>query len=218
MAQADAKHADPPKDVHLPDIAQGKVGIWVFLSSEVVVFGGLIISFLLFRLGNPQWEWWTIQQNLKELIGTVNTIILLTSSLTIVLSYKAFDQNRPSTGNWWLLATILLGCLFMGIKSFEWYSEITHGYYLGSPELDASKNENLFWAFYYGMTGLHGVHVLGGIVANLLIWLGSVLGWTDDNKYRLEYAGLYWHFVDIVWVFLFPLFYLMFPFAKNGGH
>lgn len=218
MAQADAKQADPPRDVHLPDVSQGKMGMWVFLSSEVVVFGGLVISFLLFRLGNPQWEWWTIQQHLQETIGTINTIILLTSSLTIVLSYKAFDQDRASAGNWWLLATILLGFLFMGIKSYEWSTEISKGYYLGSPKLDANKNENLFWAYYYGMTGLHGVHVLGGIFANLFIWIGSVLGWTEDNKYRLEYAGLYWHFVDIVWVFLFPLFYLMFPFAKNGGH
>ncbi len=218
MAKAEAHHADVSQDVHLPDISQGKMGMWVFLSSEVVVFGGLIVCFLLFRLGNPQWEWWTIQQHLKEVIGTVNTIILLTSSLTIVLSYKAFDQNRATAGNRWLLATILLGFLFMGIKSYEWYSEIQSGYYIGSPDLDAEKNENLFWAFYYGMTGLHGVHVLGGIIANLLIWLGSVLGWTEDNATRLEYAGLYWHFVDIVWVYLFPLFYLMFPLTQAGGH
>lgn len=222
MAQAEAQHADPTADTHLPSMTKGKIGMWVFLSSEVVIFGGLIISFLLFRLGNPEWHWATIQTHLKEWIGTGNTIILLTSSLTIVLSYKAFDQNRTSAGNWWLLATVLLGCLFMGIKGWEWSQEIGKGYYPGSGAENMLKleatNMNMFWSFYYGMTGLHGLHVLGGIIANLLILLGSVLGWTEDKATHVEYAGLYWHLVDIIWVFLFPMFYLMYPIAQNGGH
>ncbi len=219
MATADTLEK-PSEDTFLPDVSQGKMGMWVFLSSEVVVFGGLITVYLLFRLGNPGWEWWKIQQHLKEFIGTFNTIVLLTSSWTIVMSYKAFDRDRPSAGNWWLLATVLLGFLFLGVKGYEWTSEIGAGYYPGSPAMNESDGHhaNLFWGFYYAMTGLHGVHVLGGVIANLIIWLGSVLGWTEENTTRLEYAGLYWHFVDIVWVFLFPIFYLMFPVIHNGGH
>jgi len=215
----------PGEDTFLPDVSQGKMGMWVFLASEVVVFGGLITVFLLFRLGNPEWKWWACQQQLKEFIGTFNTIVLLTSSWTIVMAYRAFDQDRSSAGNGWLLATVLLGFLFLGVKAYEWYSEIQHGYFPGSPYLvntfepeHGASQTNLFWSFYYIMTGLHGVHVLGGVMANLLIWLGSVLGWTEDNTTRLEYAGLYWHFVDIVWVFLFPIFYLMFPLTQGGGH
>ncbi len=219
MATAESATGAHAEDTWLPDVSQGKMGMWVFLSSEVLIFGGLITVFLLFRLGKPEWEWWKHQRHLKEFIGTFNTIVLLTSSWTIVMSFKAFDQDRQTAGNWWLLATVLLGFLFLGVKAFEWSGEIGKGYYPGHPKMNESGGQaNLFWGFYYAMTGLHGLHVVGGVIANLLIWLGSVLGWTDDNAVRVEYAGLYWHLVDIIWVFLFPIFYLMFTFAKNGGH
>ncbi len=202
MAEAKATKTAETTDEFFPGVSQGKMGMWVFLSSEVAVFGGLIIVYLLYRVGNT--EWVEHQRHLAEYIGTFNTLVLLTSSWTIVMSYREYEQDRDENGDWWLLATILLGFLFLGVKAYEWSIEFHH---------DRYPSTNRFWAFYFAMTGLHGFHVIGGVVTNLLIYLGSVLNIAEEMEYKVEYAGLYWHFVDIVWVFLFPIFYLMFPAA-----
>ena len=177
----------------IPGILPGKVGVWWFLASEIMLFGGLIASFIVFRLGSAGWH--GEAAHLSVPIAAVNTLVLLTSSLTMVQAFATAergDQRGPRT---YLALTILLGLAFLGIKAYEYTSEILAGFTPGT---------GIFWSFYYTMTGLHALHVLAGAVVNsILLGAGRL-----RNPHRLELAGLYWHFVDVVWIFLFPLLYL----------
>jgi len=175
----------------------GKLGIWWFLASEIVTFGGLIGSYIVFRLANPPWT--EEAHHLSVLIATLNTIVLLTSSLTMVLAFAAVDQRDERKTRTWLLLTVVGGLVFLVIKAFEWSLEIGAGRVPGASG---------FWSFYFTLTGLHGLHVLGGIVVNTALWLTAVRNRLRPVAHRVEYAGLYWHFVDIVWIVLFPLLYL----------
>jgi heme/copper-type cytochrome/quinol oxidase subunit 3 len=178
-------------------IPSGKLAIWWFLASEIITFGGLIGSYTVFRLANPAWA--EEAHHLSVLIATFNTIVLLTSSLTMVLAFAAVDQGDEHKTRTWLLLTVVGGLVFLVIKALEWSLEIGAGRVPGASG---------FWSFYFTMTGLHGLHVLGGIVVNALLWLTAVRGRLGPVAHRIEYAGLYWHFVDIVWIVLFPLLYL----------
>ena len=175
----------------------GKLGIWWFLASEIITFGGLIGSYIVFRLANPPWT--EEAHHLSVLIATINTIVLLTSSLTMVLAFAAVDQQDEHKTRTWLLLTVVGGLVFLVIKAFEWSLEIGAGRVPGASG---------FWSFYFTLTGLHGLHVLGGIVVNAILWLTAVRVRLRPVAHRVEYAGLYWHFVDIVWILLFPLLYL----------
>lgn len=169
-------------------------GIWWFLSSEIVTFGGLLVAFLLMRLRHPEWA---IEASHTLLpIGTINTVVLLTSSLTVILAHHAAEHGDTKRAARFLATTIGLGLLFTCFKAFEYSHEIAEG-------LVPSKS--LFWSFYYLMTGLHMLHVLGGIVANAVVYCGVKKG---QNLHRVEPAGIYWHFVDVVWIYLFPLLYV----------
>ncbi|HEX7124476.1 MAG TPA: cytochrome c oxidase subunit 3 [Thermodesulfobacteriota bacterium] len=176
-------------------LTPGKVGIWWFLASEIMIFGGLLASFVAFRLGRP--EWGEAAEHLNLAIAMTNTVILLTSSLTVALAIAALERGDQAGMRRHLGLTILLGLAFLGMKGVEYTGEIRAGYVPWS---------GTFWSYYYTMTGLHGLHVLGGIVANALLW--ATTGWRARSPHRLELAGLYWHFVDVVWIFLFPLLYL----------
>jgi heme/copper-type cytochrome/quinol oxidase subunit 3 len=178
-------------------IPSGKLGIWWFLASEIITFGGLIGSYIVFRLANPPWT--EEAHHLSVLIATINTIVLLTSSLTMVLAFAAVDQQDEHKTRTWLLLTVVGGLVFLVIKAFEWSLEIGAGRVPGASG---------FWSFYFTLTGLHGLHVLGGIVVNAILWLTAVRDRLRPVAHRVEYAGLYWHFVDIVWILLFPLLYL----------
>lgn len=173
-------------------VVTGRMGMWWFLASEVAVFGGLLACYILFRFRHPEWAE-PASQTLMW-IGTLNTVILLTSSLTMVLAGDAAAQGKFGPARTFLTITIVLGLVFLGVKGFEYHHEITHG---RVPAV------SLFWSFYFLMTGLHGLHVLGGVVANAVVCLGI-------KKYplRVDHAGLYWHFVDVVWIILFPLLYV----------
>jgi heme/copper-type cytochrome/quinol oxidase subunit 3 len=175
----------------------GKLAMWWFLASEIITFGGLIGSYLVFRLANPAWA--AEAHHLSVLVATLNTLVLLTSSLTMVLAFAAIDQGEAHKTHTWLLLTVLGGLVFLCIKAFEWSLEISAGRVPGASG---------FWSFYFTLTGLHGLHVLAGVVVNALLWLTAVRGRLQPIVQRVEYAGLYWHFVDIVWIFLFPLLYL----------
>ena len=174
-------------------IPAGKVGVWWFLASEIMVFGGLIASYLVFRLGSGGWHEAAAHVNVT--LGAVNTLILLTSSLTVVQAFAAAEREDAPALRLFLGLTILGGLGFLGIKAIEYTTEIRAGFTPGA---------GIFWSFYYTMTGLHGLHVLGGIVVNVILFLGSRI----RTPRRVELAGLYWHFVDVVWIFLFPLLYL----------
>jgi heme/copper-type cytochrome/quinol oxidase subunit 3 len=177
----------------IPGIPAGKVGVWWFLASEIMVFGGLIASYVVLRLGSGGWHEASAHVNVT--LGAVNTLILLTSSLTVVQAFAAAERQNASALRLFLGLTILGGLGFLGIKAIEYTTEIRAGFTPGA---------GIFWSFYYTMTGLHGLHVLGGIVVNVILFLGSRM----RTPRRVELAGLYWHFVDVVWIFLFPLLYL----------
>jgi len=179
-------------------IPSGKLAIWWFLASEIMTFGGLLACFILCRLAAGGWE--DQAAHVSTRIAAFNTLLLLSSSLTIVQAHHAVeDGNRMRAANY-LLATVLLGLAFLGVKAFEYSGEIAHGF---------TPTTGQFWAFYYGLTGLHALHVLAGVIANTMLWICAARdrGWAEV-RHRVEYAGLYWHFVDVVWIFLFPLVYL----------
>lgn len=176
-----------------------RLGIWWFLGSEVVVFGGLIVSYLLYRFHHP--EWGMEAAHTLSSVGAINTVVLLTSSLTMILSHHRLEKGELSAAKKFLTATILLGVLFLAFKGYEYHHEIKAG---------LVPARSLFWSFYYLMTGLHGLHVIGGLVANgVVLWNFS----RNEHLHRIESVGIYWHFVDLVWIYLFPLLYL----ASSGG-
>ncbi|MBI2067726.1 MAG: cytochrome c oxidase subunit 3 [Deltaproteobacteria bacterium] len=177
-----------------------RLGIWWFLASEIVVFGGLVVCYILYRFNHPEWGMEAGRTLLW--VGSVNTVVLLTSSLTMILAhYSIVEKGDLALGRRYLGVTILLGLLFLCFKGYEYSHEIHAG---------LVPSRSLFWGFYYLMTGLHGLHVIGGLVAN-----GVILGGLSQGRtpHRIESIGLYWHFVDVVWIFLFPLLYL----ASQGG-
>ncbi|HXG52391.1 MAG TPA: cytochrome c oxidase subunit 3 [candidate division Zixibacteria bacterium] len=175
----------------------GKTGLWWFLASEIPVFGGLIASYVVLRLGSSGWA--EAASHLNFSYALINTFLLLTSSMTIVMAHAAARDRSFGRASLFLGATVLLGAGFLGIKALEYSGEIAHGF---------TPAAGIFWSFYYAMTGLHALHVLVGIVANLTLWIDAVRGRLARHPHRVEVAGLYWHFVDIVWIFLFPLIYL----------
>ena len=175
-----------------------KLGIWWFLASEIMVFGGLIVSYLLFRLAGTGWSE-EIHHN-STLLGAINTLVLLTSSFTMVEVHRAHGTGDERKFRLNLALTILLGLVFLAIKGVEYTAHIREG---------LLPAKSMFWSFYYGMTGLHGLHVLGGIVANASLYaVAARPGGVARYGHRAEMNGLYWHFVDVVWIFLFPLLYL----------
>lgn len=184
-------------DLHAEPGAPGRLGIWFFLSGEIILFGGLIGTFVLYRLANPDWREAAAHTNV--VIGTLNTLVLLTSSLTMVMAFKAADLHGTKAARLWLALTVAAGLVFLGVKGIEWTEKFTHG---------INPATGRFWSFYFLMTGLHALHLLAGVVVNAIVWLQAVRRPAARLADRIEVVGLYWHFVDIVWVFLFPLFYL----------
>lgn len=178
-------------------IPSGKVGVWWFLASEITVFGGLIACYIVVRLGSGGWGEATTHLNLS--LALANTFVLLTSSLTMVLAFAGVQDGSPKGLRISLLLTILLGLIFLAIKAFEYAGEIREGF---------TPAAGIFWSFYYGMTGLHALHVLAGVAVNSILLIEALGDILRPNEHRVELAGLYWHFVDIVWIFLFPLLYL----------
>jgi cytochrome c oxidase subunit 3 len=192
------------------DATGARLGMWLFILSEILLFGGLFILYSAYRYKNPV-DFHHASRELEVLLGTFNTIILLTSSLSMAASISALQRGERKLSMVLLMATIALGLLFLVNKGFEWGTKIEHGIYPNSPILLArAKGEILFYGLYYVMTGLHGLHVLVGIciLCGMLIFIGK-----DKLNQRhfvpLENAGLYWHLVDIIWIFLYPLFYLI---------
>jgi heme/copper-type cytochrome/quinol oxidase subunit 3 len=179
-------------------IPSGKLAVWWFLASEIMTFGGLLAAFVLCRFAGGGWE--DQAAHVNAWIAAANTLILLTSSLSMVQAHHAVEEGSRRGAAAFLLVTVLLGVAFLGVKGFEYSRELAHGF---------TPSTAPFWSFYYGLTGLHALHVLAGVVANAALWVAAVRGrgWAQVAP-RVEYAGLYWHFVDVVWIFLFPLVYL----------
>ncbi len=183
------------RSVSIGRIPTGRLGMWLLVVGELIIFGGLIACYLLYRLRYPEWEEAASHTNM--LLGAINTFVLLTSSYTVVLAHKAAIHENVSKARTFLLITILLGLVFLGIKVVEYSEKIAAGYTIAGP--------SLFWSFYYTATGLHALHVIVGMIALFVIRQQIRSG---PYLHRVELGALYWHMVDIIWIFLFPLFYI----------
>ncbi len=178
-----------------------KLGVWLFLASEVMLFGALFSTYVLLRVNAPTWPHGYDILNVP--LATFNTVVLISSSVTMVMSWaslmlKDFKKYRTYMG-----LTILLSFVFLVVKYFEYSSKFEHGLF---------PSTNTFLAIYFTITALHGLHIVGGIVVNGYLWGPGAKMWkTDPVRFtnRVEVAGLYWHFVDLVWIFLFPVLYLL---------
>jgi cytochrome c oxidase subunit 3 len=186
------------------------MGMWLFLFTELILFGGMFIIYAVYRFMNQQ-EFHIAAQELNTTVGLINTIILLTSSMTAAMSITAMQKGNVRFAKGLIWVTILFAAAFMLNKYFEWSAKIHHGIYPGSPELlNKPSGEILYFGLYYVMTGLHALHVIVGVVFFLFILRHIAQKKVTPTAYvRLENGALYWHLVDLIWIFLFPLFYLI---------
>jgi cytochrome c oxidase subunit 3 len=189
---------DPRPDTGLYN---AKLGIWLFLASEVMLFGALFSSYVLLRTGAETWPHGREFLNIP--LATLNTVILIGSSVTMVMAWASLKLHDFKKFRLYMGLTLLAAVGFLVVKGFE-YSAKFHHHLLPS--------NNTFLAVYFTLTGLHGLHVIGGMVVNGYLWGPGSKMWKSDPERltnRVEVAGLYWHFVDLVWIFLFPTLYLM---------
>jgi cytochrome c oxidase subunit 3 len=192
------------------DDTASKLGMWLFIFTELLLFGGLFLVYSVYRYLHPQ-AFHLAARELDVVVGTLNTVILLTSSMTIAMSTTAIQKKDKRTTLILIAITIVLAMVFLVNKYFEWGGKISHGLYPGSSLLDQlGQGDILFFGLYFFMTGLHALHIIVGMVVLgfmfVLVWKNRI---THDNFQKLENGGLYWHLVDIIWIFLFPLFYLI---------
>lgn len=195
---------------HRRDDEASKLGMWLFLFTELLLFGGLFLVYTIYRYMNPE-TFLKASYELDVFVGTVNTIVLLTSSWTMAMSISAIQKGNKDLSLTFLYLTVVAAGIFMFNKYFEWSAKIEHGLFPGMDHYnELVPGEKLFFFLYYFMTGLHALHVIVGAVI-----IGVVIHFVNKNKinkdkYMLqENAGLYWHLVDVIWIFLFPLFYLI---------
>ncbi|MCU0413542.1 MAG: cytochrome c oxidase subunit 3 family protein [Ignavibacteriaceae bacterium] len=195
--------------VHRDDVGS-RMGMWLFLFTELILFGGMFLLYSVYRFQYAD-EFHLAAKELNTIMGAFNTAVLLTSSLTMVLAIIAIQRDQKALSILLQVITIFLALFFLVNKYFEWTAKFHHGIYPGSEQLlSKSSGEILFFGLYYVMTGLHGIHVIVGmflIAVMTRMTRKDII--TKDSYVRLENAGLYWHLVDIIWIFLFPLFYLI---------
>ena len=180
-------------------LANGKLGIWLFLASEVMLFGALFSTYILLRVGAVEWP----HGELSVKLGAINTVILICSSVTMVVAWAKLKMNDFAKGRLYVLVTVALAAVFLVNKYFEYAEHFSKG---------EVPSHSTFFAIYYTLTGLHGLHIIGGILVMLyLAGPGAGLWKRNPEQFanRVEYTGLYWHFVDLVWIFLFPVLYLL---------
>lgn len=175
-------------------IPTGKLAMWWVLASEIVIFGGLLSSYVLLRTLYDHWSADAVHTNTWA--GGLNTFVLLTSSLFAVLAHNAAEHKDGEKAFRFLWLTIAGGLTFLCVKAVEWSHEIANGFTI---------TKGLFWSFYYTAAGLHGLHVIAGMTAMAIVSFDARRG---RNLQRVELVGIYWHFVDVVWIFLFPLLYI----------
>jgi len=185
-------------------LINSKLGIWIFLASEIMLFGGLFSAYVFLRIAAPEGDFAYWGTKLSIPMATVNTLVLISSSVTVVLSWASLKMKDFEKYKMYMGITLLCAGIFLVIKYFEYTGKFHHGIYPSS---------STFMGIYFTLTGLHGLHILGGIIVMGYMWLpiGAKLWDTDPELFtnRVETAGLYWHFVDLVWIFLFPVLYLL---------
>mgnify|MGYP006279274771 CR=1 FL=1 len=195
--------------MHRDDEAS-KFGMWLFIFTEILLFGGLFVVYSMYRYIHPE-AFKLAGEELDWVIGTVNTVILIISSMTIAMSITAIQKGNKKLTLQLLYITVILALVFLVNKYFEWGAKFEHGFYPSSDVLsELGFGTILFFGLYFFMTGLHAFHIIVGIV-----FIGFIIVYvkkdkiTSDNHQLLENSGLYWHLVDLIWIFLFPLFYLI---------
>ena len=178
-----------------------KLGIWLFLASEVMLFGALFSTYIIMRVGAASWPQGSSVLNVP--IGTFNTLVLISSSVTMVMAWASLKENKWKMHKVYLGITILCALAFLVVKTFEYSAKFSHGLF---------PKTSTYMAIYFTLTGLHAIHVIGGIVVlSYLFGPGARMWKTRPEQFtnRIEVVGLYWHFVDLVWIFLFPVLYLL---------
>ena len=194
-------------------VESGKLGMWLFLATEILLFGGLFVAYATYHFLHPE-LFKEAHQFLNISLGGLNTIVLLFSSLTAVLAIHAAQQNKKHFVILNLVLTIVCACAFLVVKYFE-YSHKFHlgllpGSYFTNATLSNPDQTHIFFGIYFLMTGLHGIHVLIGLAVLTWLLLRTIKGDFSSQYYMpLELGGLYWHLVDVIWIFLFPLLYLI---------
>jgi cytochrome c oxidase subunit 3 len=192
------------------------LGMWIFLITEIMFFGGMFLAYTIYRSSYPD-VFAVASSSLNVYIGAFNTVVLLCSSFTMVMAVRAAQLGNRRAIVLFLILTLILGFMFLGIKGYEWNEKFQEhhipgmaGFHLEGVPLEQQGQAQLFFSLYFAMTGLHAVHmVIGAGLVIALTW------WAHRGKYSSEYmtpvdvGGLYWHFVDIIWIFLFPLLYLI---------
>ena len=188
------------------------LGMWVFLVTEVLFFGGLFLTYAVYRSFYPA-AFSAASHELDILLGGINTAVLITSSLTMALAVHAAQLGQRRLLMIFLVVTMVLGTVFLGIKAVEYYHKFAEHHVPGATfqfEREHQRHAQIFFSLYFIMTGLHAIHMIIGIAVLLVMWIWAWRGRiTSDYAGPIEISGLYWHFVDIVWIFLFPLLYLI---------
>jgi cytochrome c oxidase subunit 3 len=180
-------------------LMRAKFGMWLFLASEIMFFAGFIAGYVVLRMGAT--EPFRNKEHLDWMLGAVNTIVLIFSSFTVAMAIWAAQNGKKKQISMYLLITIICAFVFMGIKAYEYSHKFHAGIY---------PNVSVMWGAYFLLTGFHAIHVLVGILVLGWIWIRSLQGKYDENNYTpVELSGLYWHLVDLVWIFLFPILYLL---------
>jgi cytochrome c oxidase subunit III len=231
VAVAEHAHAHHPRLQHHfysmeQQLEASILGMWVFLVTEIMFFGGLFMAYIVYRTMYPQ-AWLDGSSALNVPLGAVNTSVLICSSLTMVLAVRSAQVGSRRGQIVWLIGTILFGTTFLVVKYFEYSSKFEHHLvpgphfsteyfeHLGRTGVDPFSTQ-LFFSLYFIMTGIHAAHMVVGIgLMSVILWMAWRGRFTPEYYGPIEISGLYWHFVDIVWIFLFPLLYLL---GLHGGH
>jgi cytochrome c oxidase subunit 3 len=211
-----AEHHHPALAHHFDDLAQqneaATLGMWVFLATEVLFFGGALMAYAIYRSWYPE-AFAAASHELDVVLGTINTAVLIASSLTMALAVYAAQTDDRKRLTLFLVVTMFLGTVFLGIKGVEYYTKFVEHHVPGPDfrfEPEYFHHAQIFFSMYFVLTGLHALHmIIGlGIMTWMLVWVrnGTISG---EYSSPIEISGLYWHFVDIVWIFLFPLLYLI---------
>jgi cytochrome c oxidase subunit 3 len=201
---------------HFADSAQqadaAKLGMWLFLVTEILLFGGLFAAYAIYRAWYPE-MFFNAHEYLDITLGATNTVVLITSSVTMALAIRSIQLDKKKQCMNYLITTVVLACVFLVVKYFEY----EHKFHLGQLpgkfytfEGIEGTNPHIFFSIYFAMTGLHGIHVIGGI--GFITWLITRVkrnAFSSAYYTPVEMAGLYWHLVDLIWIFLFPLLYLI---------
>ena len=189
-----------------------RLGMWLFLATEVLLFGGLFVAYAVYRFMFSE-TFVEASKLIETKYGAINTVVLITSSLTVALAHHAVEHRKARTAVWLLLSSVAAGFVFLAIKYIEYSHHIHDGHlpgrYYSYPDLQA-HGAPMFWSLYFLMTGLHGLHVVIGMAVLAFLaffcWRGT---YDDGYATPVELGGLYWHLVDLIWIFLFPLLYLI---------